>query len=117
MPAITYYLRLKVGNNIENLTNKAKKLYKKLFTAKGKNIFNLPIIKLIISGIKKIYSYITFKITYSTIELPNPSNCLKKLGSTNSCYASSISSLSNKKPVYVVLTSDLKDISVSFLHV
>ena len=57
MPAITYYLRLKEGNNIRNLTNKAKKLYKKLLIAKKKNKdptkdnFNLLIIKLIISGI------------------------------------------------------------------
>ena len=57
LPAITYCLCLKEGDNIENLTNKAKKLYKKLLTAKGKtkdsikNNPNLPIIKLIISGI------------------------------------------------------------------
>jgi len=56
-------------------------------------------------------------VTYSTIELPNLSNCLKKLGSTNSCYASSISSLLNKEPAYVVLTLDLEDISISFLYI
>jgi hypothetical protein len=39
------------------------------------------------------------------------------LGSTNSRYASLISSLLNKEPTYVVLTLDLEDISVSFLHV
>ena len=56
LPAITYRPRLKEGNNVINLTNKAKKLYKKLLTAKGKNKdptednFNLPTIKLIISG-------------------------------------------------------------------
>ena len=56
MPAITYYLCLKEGDDVENLTNKAKKLYKKLLVAKGKdkalikNNFNLSIIKLIISG-------------------------------------------------------------------
>ena len=54
---------------------------------------------------------------YFTIKLPNPSNCLKKLSSTNSCYVFSISSLSNKEPVYVVLILDLEDISISFLHV
>ena len=54
---------------------------------------------------------------YSTIKLPNPLNCPKKLGSTNSYYASSISSLSNKEPAYVVLTSDSEDISISFLHI
>ena len=54
---------------------------------------------------------------YSTIELPNPSNCLKKLGSTNLCYASLILSLLNKEPAYVVLILDLEDIFVSFLHI
>jgi hypothetical protein len=39
------------------------------------------------------------------------------LGSPNLCYNSSISSLSNKKPTYVMLILDLEDISVSFLHV
>jgi hypothetical protein len=36
------------------------------------------------------------------------------LGSPNSCYASSISSLSNKEPTYVVLASDSEHISVYF---
>jgi hypothetical protein len=39
------------------------------------------------------------------------------LGGTNSCYDSSISSLLNKEPMYVVLVSNLEDISISFLHV
>ena len=53
---ITYRPHLKKGNNVENLTNKAKKLYKKLFIVKRntkdliKNNPNLPIIKLIISS-------------------------------------------------------------------
>ena len=57
LPAITYRPRLKEGDDIENLTNKAKKLYEKLLAAKGKDKalteddFNLPTIKLIISGI------------------------------------------------------------------
>jgi len=42
---------------------------------------------------------------------------LKRLGSPNLCYNSLISSLLNKEPTYVVLTLDLEDISVSFLHV
>ena len=56
MLTITYYLYLKEDNNIKNLTNKAKKLYKKLLTAekKTKNPTkddpDLPTIKLIISG-------------------------------------------------------------------
>ena len=54
---------------------------------------------------------------YSTIELPNPSNCPKKLGSTNSCYVFLISLLSNKEPAYVVLILDLEDISIFFLYV
>ena len=55
--AITYRPRLKEGDNIENLTDKAKKLHKKLFAAKGKDKafteddLNLPTIKSIISGI------------------------------------------------------------------
>jgi hypothetical protein len=36
---------------------------------------------------------------------------------TNTRYNSSISSLSNKDPIYVVLVSDSEDILVSFLHV
>ena len=54
---IIYYLRLKIGNDIKNLINKAKKLYEKLFKAKNKNKalikdnFNLFTIKSIISGI------------------------------------------------------------------
>jgi hypothetical protein len=39
------------------------------------------------------------------------------LGSPNLCYNSSISSLSNKEPTYVVLILDSEDVSVSFLHV
>ena len=56
MPAITYRPCLKEGDDVENLTNKAKKLYKKLLVAKGKDKaltkdnLNLPIIELIISG-------------------------------------------------------------------
>ena len=56
LPAITYCPRLKEGDNVENLTNKARKLHRKLLTAKGKDKaptkdnLNLPIIKLIISG-------------------------------------------------------------------
>jgi len=40
----------------------------------------------------------------------------KMLGATNLRYNSSISSLLNKELIYVVLTLDLEDISVSFLH-
>jgi hypothetical protein len=56
LPIITYHLRLKEGDDVGNLTNKAVKLYKKLLTAKGKDKaptkdnLNLPIIELIISG-------------------------------------------------------------------
>ena len=56
LPAITYRPRLKEGDDVKNLTNKAKKLYKKLLAVKGKDKapieddFNLPIIELIISG-------------------------------------------------------------------
>jgi hypothetical protein len=57
------------------------------------------------------------KITYSTIELPNPSNRPKSLGTANSRYAPSNSSLSNKEPTYVVLASNSEDASISFLHV
>jgi hypothetical protein len=39
------------------------------------------------------------------------------LSSPNLCYNFLISSLSNKKPTYVILILDLEDISVSFLHV
>jgi hypothetical protein len=39
------------------------------------------------------------------------------LGSPNLFYNSSILSLSNKEPTYVMLILDLEDISVSFLHV
>ena len=56
-------------------------------------------------------------ITYSTTEWINPLSGSKMLGSPNSRYNSSISSLSNKEPTYVVLASDLEDASVSFLHV
>jgi hypothetical protein len=56
-------------------------------------------------------------ITYFTIKLPNPSNCLKKLDSTNSYYISLISSLLNKEPVYIILILDLEDISISFLYI
>jgi hypothetical protein len=55
-------------------------------------------------------------ITYPTITLVNPSPWSKRLSSTNLCYASSILLLLNKEPTYVVLTLDLEDISVSFLH-
>ena len=54
---------------------------------------------------------------YSTIKLPNLLNCLKKLNSTNSYYASSISLLLNKKSVYIILILDLEDISISFLYI
>ena len=53
---ITYCPRFKEGNNIENFTNKAKKLYKKLLAAKEKTKNsteddpNLLTIKLIISS-------------------------------------------------------------------
>jgi hypothetical protein len=59
----------------------------------------------------------TDQVTYFTIELVNPTSWSKCLGTTNSCYDSSISSLSNKDPIYIVLVSDPEDISVSFLHV
>ena len=56
---ITYRPCLKEGDNMKNLTNKAKKLYKKLFAAKGKDKtptkdnFNLFTIKLIISSTRR----------------------------------------------------------------
>jgi hypothetical protein len=56
LPTITYRPHLKEGNNIKNLTDKAKKLYGKLLAAEGKNKDpteddpDLPTIKLIISG-------------------------------------------------------------------
>ena len=56
MFVITYYPHLKVGNNVKNFINKAKKLYQKRFAAKGKNKapiknkFNLLIIELIINS-------------------------------------------------------------------
>jgi hypothetical protein len=56
-------------------------------------------------------------VTYSIIELVTLSSWSKMLSSPNLCYNSLISSLSNKEPTYVVLILDLKDISVSFLHV
>jgi hypothetical protein len=56
-------------------------------------------------------------ITYSTIESANLSKALKSLSTTNTSYNSSISSLLNKEPTYVVLASNSEDISVSFLHV
>jgi len=57
------------------------------------------------------------RVTYSTTESVNPLSWSKSLGSTNSHYKSLISSLLNKEPTYVVLTSNLEDTSVSFLHV
>jgi hypothetical protein len=56
-------------------------------------------------------------ITYSTIEWVNPSSGSIFLGATNLYYNSSISSLSNKEPIYVVLASNSEDILVLFLHV
>jgi hypothetical protein len=56
-------------------------------------------------------------VTYSTITLVNPSRWSVFLSTTNFYHASSISSLSNKEPMYVVLSSDSEDISVSVLHV
>jgi hypothetical protein len=53
-------------------------------------------------------------ITYSTIALVNPSCWSVFLGATNARYNSSISSLLNKKPMYVVLASDSEDISIYF---
>ena len=64
LPIITYRPRLKEGDDVENLTNKAKKLYKKLLAAKGKDKasikddLNLFTIKLIISSIwKNLFLY------------------------------------------------------------
>jgi hypothetical protein len=59
----------------------------------------------------------SLKLTYSTIEWVNPSSGSIFLSATNSCYNSSISSLSNKEPIYVILASNSEDILVSFLHV
>jgi hypothetical protein len=56
-------------------------------------------------------------ITYSITEPDTSPNPTKRLGGTNSCYASSISSLLNKEPMYIVLASNLEDVSVSFLYV
>jgi hypothetical protein len=64
---------------------------------------------------KKYKKYIN-TITYSTITLVNSSPWSVFLGTTNFYYASSIPSLSDKEPIYVMLSSDLEDISVSFLH-
>jgi hypothetical protein len=61
--------------------------------------------------------YVTNILTYSTIESANPSKAPKSLSITNTSYNSLISSLSNKEPTYVLLASNLEDISVSFLHV
>ena len=66
LPAINYRLRLKEGNNIENLTNKAKKLYKKLLSAKGKDKASMTLIYLQLNQslivFKEVYSHTTFKI-------------------------------------------------------
>jgi hypothetical protein len=59
----------------------------------------------------------SFRVTYSTIEWVNLSSGSIFLSATNLCYNSSISSLLNKEPIYVVLASDSEDILVSFLHV
>lgn len=53
-------------------------------------------------------------LTYSIIELVTSSSWSKRLGSPNSCYNSSISSLLNKEPMYVVLASDSEDASIFF---
>jgi hypothetical protein len=60
---------------------------------------------------------IIYTITYSTTEPATPPSRPLFLGTTNSTYASSIPSLSNKEPIYVVLASDSEDASLSFLHV
>ena len=64
MPTITYYLYLKENNDVENLTDKAKKLHKKLLAAKGKDKapteddLDLPTIESIISGTRRsLFSY------------------------------------------------------------
>jgi hypothetical protein len=56
-------------------------------------------------------------LTYSTTEPANLPSRLLFLGTANSSYASSISSLLNKESMYVVLASNSEDILVSFLHV
>jgi hypothetical protein len=56
-------------------------------------------------------------ITYSITEWIKSPSGSKRLGSSNLCYASLILSLLNKGPIYVVLTSDSEDASISFLHV
>ena len=59
LPAITYRPRLKVGDDVKNLTDKAKKLHEKLLEAEDKNKapteddLNLPTIELIISGTRR----------------------------------------------------------------
>jgi hypothetical protein len=55
--------------------------------------------------------------TYSTTQPANRPNPPKSLGTTNTTYASLDLFLSNKEPIYVVLASNLEDVSVSFLHV
>jgi hypothetical protein len=56
-------------------------------------------------------------ITYSTSKPANPVSRPLFLGTTNLPYAFLILLLLNKEPTYVVLTLDLEDISISFLHV
>jgi hypothetical protein len=64
-----------------------------------------------------MYIILVSNLTYFTIELVNPISWSKCLGTTNLCYNSSISSLLNKDPMYIVLVSNPEDISISFLHV
>jgi hypothetical protein len=53
-------------------------------------------------------------LTCFIIELVTSSSWSKALGTANSCYASSILSLSNKEPMYVMLVSNLNDTSICF---
>jgi hypothetical protein len=56
-------------------------------------------------------------ITYSITQQLKPPNSSKCLGTTNTSYKFSFSSLLSKEPAYVVLTSDSEVSSTSFLHV
>jgi hypothetical protein len=66
---------------------------------------------------KILYIVSLLTITYSTITSVNLLRRLKRLSSTNLRYASLILSLLNKKPMYVILASNLEDLLVSFSHV
>lgn len=60
---------------------------------------------------------LSFCVTYFTIKWDTPLSETERLGTTNSCYASSISSLSNKEPIYCVFSLNSEDVFISFWHV